>query len=365
MRTRSIALGATLAVALGLLTAAPAAAAYDVDITFPGGNTEFYSPFDGPARIKFTFADFANQPEDPDTTFRVRLRPVGGSTIATHYFSIDPDQETSPAIRRFTWNALSVGAERQYEVLVNPNGGGVISSAVFTLKPRLVSITSIKPSPFLPWITDGYKDTTDIAYRLAANSDPVTLKIYKSTSTGKCCRSAVLVDDLGFRAKGAQHYEWNGRDGDSALLPKGDYYVKITAEDPANVVKTSPPAKVSIARTYRVFKTVEKNGIANHHTGPVTVYRRGGNCFVTKDETDKDLWITCLSASFTVYWRWSLPTGGRIESVSFVMIKVSSSICNAKKGHTTTDSYLKVGGVGQFRCRVDKARMTYSYPKNS
>ena len=47
---------------------------------------------------------------------------------------------------------------------------------------------------------------------------------------------------------------------------------------------------------------------------------------------------------------------------SFVYVHVSGEICNGRKGHTTTDSTLRVGGVGQFRCRVDTAKITYSRP---
>jgi hypothetical protein len=359
MRKRFLPLGIAMALALGLLTATPAAAAYDINITFPGGDSDFYSPFGGPALIEFDNFTAA----DNDTTFRARLREVGGSTIEIKYFSIDPDELSPPVTRSFEWDPLTVNAETQYQVIVD--GDGETSSAVFTLKPRLVQITSITPNTFLPWVEDEYKDTTDIAYKLAATSQPTIIRVFKARSDGRCCASEVFEFDDATQVVGNRHYEWDGRNSGGDLLPKGDYYVKITAEDPANLVRTSKPFKVTIARTYRKTATLEKNGIANHHTGPVTSYRRGGNCFVTKDETDKDLWITCLSARFTVYWRWALPNGGRIENVSFTLIKVSSNICGAKKGHTKTDSYLKVGGVGQFRCRVDKARITYSYLEDS
>src|SRR6266540_2008579 len=102
MRKRILALGAVLGLMIAVLTAAPAAAAYDVNITFPNGDTEFYSPFGGPASIEF--ANFV--PSDPDTTFRVRLRPIGGSTIKTQYFSIDPDTQTAPVTKTFGWNPL-------------------------------------------------------------------------------------------------------------------------------------------------------------------------------------------------------------------------------------------------------------------
>ncbi len=242
--------------------------------------------------------------------------------------------------------------------------GNFVTSESFQLLPRLVSITGASPNPFLPWIIDGIKDTTTITYKLAAASNPTIIRIYKGNADGKCCGAQVFEHNDGSHPAGMNTYSWNGKTAEvgGSLLPKGPYFVKVTAEDPENVVKTSRPYKVSIARTYRQLATMQKNGILMHHAGPVTSYRRGGNCFTTKDETDADLWITCLSASFTVYWRWNLPTGGRIESVSFVYVHVSSEICNGKKGHTTTDSFLKVGGVGQFRCRVDKAKITYSRP---
>jgi hypothetical protein len=362
MRKRFFALGIALGLIVSIFSAAPASAAYGVTITFPGGDTEFYSPFGGPATIHFSF-----DPGDPPTLFRVRLRPVGGTAIKTSFFSINPASQTSPVDKQFSWDALSTGSDKPYEVLVNPDGSGPTWTAPFVLKPRLVSITSIKPNPFLPWVQDGYRDTTDVTYRLAATSQPTEAHVYNAKLNGSCCASEVRFENLGTKVPGSapEVWTWDGKNDSNSLLPKGDYFVKIRAEDPANVVRWSKPAKVSIARTYLKLSTVEKNGIAYHHTGPVTSYRRGGNCFVTQDETDKDLWITCLSASFTVYWRWAVPAGSKLQKASFVFIKVSSSICNAKKGITRTDSYLKVGGVGQFRCRIDKARATYGVPTAS
>ena len=56
MRTRSLAAGAAVALALALLTTLPASAAYqDPLIEFPDGTSVFYSPFSGPATVTFTF----------------------------------------------------------------------------------------------------------------------------------------------------------------------------------------------------------------------------------------------------------------------------------------------------------------------
>jgi hypothetical protein len=360
MRIRTLGIVASLSLLFGLLIATPAAATIAVDtISFPGGKSEFYSPFAGPASIKFTFDG-----TEADATYNVRIRPAGGTAIHDQDFLVDADDPAGFQIKSFDWPAISTGSARTYVVAVY-RGGTQVASESFSLLPPLVKITSASPNPFLPWIDDDFKDETTITYQLLATSQPVIFRIYKANAAGNCCGTKVREFDENNVVEGTRTWVWDGRGDGGGIQAKGDYFVRITATDFAAVTKTSKPFKVSIARTYRVTGTKEKNGIAYHHSGGVTVYRRGGNCFVTKDETDKDLWITCLSARFTVYWRWSLPQGGRIESVSFGLIKVSSNICGATKGHSTTDSFLKVGGVGQFRCRVDKARITYSYPKAS
>ena len=121
---------------------------------------------------------------------------------------------------------------------------------------------------------------------------------------------------------------------------------------------------MSIARTYRANTTLQKSATAYHHVGPVTAYLRGGNCFLTNAQTD--LWITCLHAKFTIYWRWNLPNGGRVEKVSWTFVPVSGNICRFTKGHTTTDSWMRAGATsGQVRCRIDLAKITYSVPVQS
>jgi hypothetical protein len=360
MRTRILALAATIAVALSVVTAFPALAAYDVTVGFPDGDTEFYSPFDGPATITFSFA-----PDDSPTLFRVRLRPVGGSSIKTSYVSINPDTQVSPVVKSFGWGPLNVGSQKPYEVIVNPDGQGTIAQAAFVLRPKLVMVESANPNPFLPWVSDGVKDTTTIRFNLSNDTQATEARVFKANLQGKCCGDRKRTDGLGSTSAGPHPWVWDGRDDLNDLLPKGDYFVRIWGEDANGVSGLSNAFKVSIARTYRDTTTIQKPGIKYHHSGPVTSYRRGGNCFVTKDETDQDLWITCLSASFTVYWRWNLPNGSRLEQAKFVFVQVSGNICGAKKGHTRTDTYLKVGGVGQFRCRIDTAKALYSFPVQS
>jgi hypothetical protein len=365
MRKRLLPVGVAMALALGLLTAAPAQAAYAATISFPGGNTDFYSPFDGDASIQFDFNDFNDVVPDPSQLFRVRIRPVGGALIKSTPFSVNPATQSSPVTKTFSWPALSTNTDKAYEVLVNPDGQPNIAVASFILHPRLVTIGTATPNPFLPWIDDGIKDTTNVKFTLGGDAD-AEARVYRPKTDGKCCGALVLTDSTGLNnlSPGIHTWTWDGQGegANAGNLSKGDYFVKIAATDPSAVTKISKPLKVTIARTYQDRATMQKDGMLMHHTGPVSSYRRGGNCFVSKDGTDRDLWITCLSASFTVYWRWALPTGSSIVSASFTYVPGSSGVCNGKKGHTKIDSTLKVGGVGQFHCRVDKAKITYSHP---
>jgi hypothetical protein len=361
MRIRLLPLGAAMALAVGLLTAAPATATYVVaSITFPGGTSEFYSPFSGPATVTFNF-----DTGDPDALFELRLRPTGGSAIRKKTVFIDPDTQTSPRSVNFAWPALSVTSAKTYQVAVYRNDTLQGSAESFLLRPPLVTITGATPNPFLPIIDDGHKDTTKITFNLASDANAEAL-VYRENSAGKCCGILVRNDSgLNGLAAGPNQWVWDGKNNSNDEAGVGDYFVRISADDGVVTPALSKPYKVTIARTYRQLVKLQKDGMLMHHTGPVTSYRRGGNCFISKDGTDRDLWITCLSASFTVYWRWALPTGGRIESASFVYVPGSSGVCNGKKGYTKTDSSLKVGGIGQFHCRVDKAKITYSRPVQS
>ena len=98
---------------------------------------------------------------------RVRIRWDG---IGCHIQSptpsrgehLDPLRERLRRCRRpsgtktvqFDWPALSVNNQRTYEVAVYQNGAFVQSES-FLLRPRLVTITSVSPTPFFPWIDDG------------------------------------------------------------------------------------------------------------------------------------------------------------------------------------------------------------------
>ena len=365
MKRRAAPVIAALALAITMLTATPALATYTVSsILFPGGAVTFYSPFSGPATFSIDFNDFDDiGANDPNSTISIRLRVQGGSTIHTDSVSINPGSEQSPKNVSFSWPAITVSSNTRYEVAVY-RGSTQLRVRAFTVKPHLVKITSIAPDPFFPWINDGYRDTTNISWNLAASSNPVDIEILAADAGGGCCGAVVRNVHYPNRVLGNYHYIWNGRDNSNALLPVGDYWVRITATDYGGQTR-STLAKVSLARFYRVSRTAVKNGIAFDHTGPRTVHRSGGACSVQKDIATKDLRIRCRDATFRVYWRWNLPVSRNITRVAFSLIAVPGYTCGATRGHTGNDTFLQVGGVGQHRCRVDKARVTYTYLKAS
>jgi hypothetical protein len=361
MRTRSLAAGSAIALAFGLLTALPASAAYeDPVIAFPGGTSVFYSPFSGPATVTFTFDVASN-----DATFELRLRRVGGPTIRTKEVFIDPGTMASPHDVTFSWPALSVGSAKTYQVAVYRGGNLQGSPESFQLLPPLVSITGAKPNPFLPWIDDDIKDETRITYTLQAPSDPTIVRVYGANSHGKCCGPLVFEQDDGAHPSGVNQYEWNGRTQEvgGSLLPKGDYFVKILAEDPSAVVDVSKPVKVTIARTYRAMKTKSKPARDYHHRSAVTPIVIGGDCYVMME--GGDLRILCQGARVSVYWRWGLSQTQRIERASVVLDTLESDCPSSirRSGHSKHESWFTVnedlaGALAD--CRIVTAKITYS-----
>lgn len=369
MRKRSVAAVAVFTILIGLLTATPALATYSASIRFPNGATTFFSPFSGPAEVTFNFDDVLPG-LDPATTFNVRLRYENGATIHSQNFTITPQVGSSPDTVQFSWPALNVTQNTRYEVAVY-RGTTQLRERLFTLRPRLVKITSIAPDPFFPTINDGFKDTTDITYQLLANSNPVVIRIYAATTGGGCCGTLVReVTQFVNRVAGTYHYIWNGRNGGGVVQPEGDYWVQITATAYTGIDGTSVPAHVSLDRFFRVNGTATKNGIAYHHKGSTVVLRSGGTCALDRLTAAADIRIRCRNARVRVFWRWTLPSGptitqAEITGVSFALIRVSGYTCGATMGHVGSDSFLQVGAIGQRRCRVDKARITYTYIKES
>jgi hypothetical protein len=351
-----------MALALGLLTAAPASAAYAATISFPGGNTEFYSPFDGPASIQFDF-----DVGDPSQIFRVRVRPVGGTAFVIRYFSVNPATQTSPQIRQVSWDGLVTSYDKPYEVVVNPEGEPNIAVASFILRPRLVSIGAATPNPFFPWIDDGYKDTTNVGFDLASDA-AVAARVYRPKSTGQCCGALVRSEDLGSLTTGSNNWIWDGRDNNGDNLARGNYFVRIWADDGIAAPALSKAAKVAIARTYRATKTKSKMASAYHHVGPVTPLVIGGGCIVFRTAEGR-LQILCQGGRVSVYWRWGLSSSERIERASFVRDNIAGCPRSIRRtGHTKHESsftmnedLVNAGG----NCYLVTAKITYSYPKAS
>lgn len=364
MNRRSVAIAVAGTVLITLLTVAPASATIRCSISFDHQSDDLYSPFGGPAHIRFTYAG-----SDPDNVaISLRIRPQGGSLLHSENRELDTPSSPTSTTFDFTWPAVTVSADTNYEVSAwRTSSNTRVCNRTFEIKPRLVRISKIQPDPFFPYIIDGYRDTTEVTFKLAASVDPTIVKVFEANASGGCCGSQVFMENLDTQVVGTRHYTWNGRNGSNALLPKGKYFVTVSVTKPSlphDVTRTSSPVDVSIARFHRVFKRVSKNGIAYHHRSPTTVLAAGGSCTLQKILSAKDLGIRCDDGRVSVFWRWSLPGSAEIEGVSFVMVDVPGA-CHFTKGHTQIDTFIRVGGLGANRCRVDKAKLRYSFLKAS
>jgi hypothetical protein len=359
MRKRLLPAGAAMALVLGFLTANPAVAAYAVEsITFPAGVSEFYSPFSGPASIRFTFDGSEN-----DATFDLRIRPQGGSAVHTEDVLVDADDPNGFQIETFNWPALSVNAPRTYVVAVYRNNV-LVSSESFQLRPRLVTITRAAPNPFLPWIDDGYKDETRISFTLAENVDDAEARVFKANSSGRCCGSLIRDEQLGSLIAGPNHWNWDGQGegGFAGNRPAGNYFVKIWADDGTLPPAISKPKKVSIVRNYRATAIKTKPGTAFHHTTESALVR-GGDCFVHAQ--GGYLQVDCHGGKMSVFYRFGLGSAQRIESASFVIDNANNECGPSRRsvGHSIHESFLTVTDSvsGITSCRIVTAKITYSY----
>jgi FlgD Ig-like domain len=362
MRTRFLPVGVAMAVGVGLLAAAPAAASYTVEsITFPGGNSEFYSPFSGPASIKFTFDG-----SESNATFNVRLRPAGGTMIYQENVFVTADAVEMFEIETVGWPAVTVSSAKEYVVAVYRNGTQIASDSFF-LHPRLVTMTGASPNPFFPWIDDAYKDETHVGFTLAADA-AAEARVYRPEGTGKCCGALIRNDDLGNLTAGSHNWIWDGRNDNGDNLAKGNYFVSIRADDGFVAPTLSKATKVAIARTYRATKTKSKTANAYHHVGPVTPLVLGGGCIVFRTAEGR-LQILCQGGRVSVYWRWGLSSSERIERASFVRDNIAGCPPSIRRtGHTKHESsftmnedLVNAGG----NCYLVTAKITYSYPKAS
>ena len=157
--------------------------------------------------------------------------------------------------------------------------GSLVDVESFQLLPSLVTITGASPNPFLPWIDDGVqgRDAERATSTLSPNAD-AEARVYRPNADGKCCGALVLNDNDGISnlSAGVHAWNWDGQ-GEGAYagdLPKGNYFVRITATDLGRREELSKPHKVTIAE--RIGRTRRSRRTASGCTTRVRSRRTGG-----------------------------------------------------------------------------------------
>jgi hypothetical protein len=340
----------------GVVVAAPALASFGVIVQLPA--SAVYSPYGGPATVTFTF-----EPDDGAAIFTVRIRRPGRGTIKEKDYLVDPATHSSPHSVSFPWEKLSVAAPRDYVVDVRrQDGGPVITSEIFTLLPTLVSGLSAKPSPFYPLVQDGYRDRTKIGFSLAADTAETVVHVFRDDIFGRCCGTEIRTEDLGPLASGAHRWTWDGTQDGGSFAPKGTYFVKVAATDTDAVSGTSKAQRVEVTKGWiRLTATKSKHGSAYARVADEHDTATGGNCVVSRESSTHEAEILCANAEISVYWRWGLEPGERIESASF---EIDGGVhgCHRRVRHTTTESFLRVHSPPTSTCSVTTARIKYTYP---
>ena len=339
-----------------LFVAAPASAAVGAIVQLPAG--AIYSPFGGPAAVTFAFDS-----TDGAEIFTVRLRQPGHGTVKERDYLVDPSAQSSPYPVNFSWGDLAVAAPTDYVVDVRrQTGGPVITGEAFTVLPELVSGLSASPTPFYPLVQDGYKDHTTIRFSLAADAVDTVVHVFADDAYGRCCGAEIRTASLGPLAAGAHGWNWDGAEGDASAAPKGTYFVRVGATDVGAVATVSKALKVEITRgLIRKTATKQQHGSAYARVAGEHETRRGGRCFVRRNQDPHATLILCANAEISVYWRWGLRAGERIESASFV-IDGGYYGCHKSPGHSKTESFLHVHAPPTSECNVDLAKIKYSYP---
>ena len=340
----------------GIVAAAPASAAYGAIVQLPAGAA--YSPFAGPATVTFTFS-----PTDPSQVFRIRIRQAGHQpAIKVKDTLIDPANQTSPHDVSFAWKALAATKATTYVVDVRRQSGGpVITSESFTLLPALVSKLSASPSPFYPWVLDGFKDHATIGFSLAADTADTVVHVSPANAYGRCCATEVRTDDLGPLAAGAHAWVWDGTKGGGGRAPKGTYFVRISATDLSAISMTSHAQRVDVGKGI-IRRTATKQKLGNAFT---VAHQRatasGGSCQADRIVDNHETFVLCVNAEISIYWAWGLKAKDRIVSVHFA-VRRGYYGCPWKRGHTTTRSFLSVHAPPTTECYIGAAKITYSYP---
>jgi hypothetical protein len=341
----------------GVLVAPPASATFGAIVQLPAST--MYSPYGGPVTVTFTFAPG----DDAAEAFTVRLRQPGHAVVKEKDYLVGAVGQSSPHDVSFSWPALSVAAATDYVIDVRRQSGGpAITEETVTLLPKLVSDLSASPSPFYPLVQDGYKDTSRIRFSLASDAVETVVHVFKDDEFGRCCGTEIRTEDLGSLAAGVHSWIWDGAKGDASAAAKGAYYVRVEATDTASASMVSKAQKVVVTKgLIRLTATMSKHGSTYARVADEHATALGGNCNVMRDRTRHQADIVCANADISVYWRWDLGKGERIESVSF-LIDDGVWGCHKKVGHTATESAIHVHSPPTSTCGVMTARIKYSYP---
>jgi hypothetical protein len=164
------------------------------------------------------------------------------------------------------WSGFAPG---NYTITVAPPPGVTctvspvtVSFSVVMAGPTLGRV-SARPTPFFPYVNDGYRDTTKVMW---AQDQRATVRLQvRRTSTGKLVRSVSMMESAGRHA-----WNWGGRNNRGKLVDKGRYSITVAI---SNANGSDSDRRRVRTKTGWVSKNYRKE-----RTGRETSSRSGASC---------------------------------------------------------------------------------------
>ena len=206
--------------------------------------------------------------------------------------------------------------------LLGPSTASLVQSVVVDQRVDATKL-GLTYTTFYP-VVDGYRDTVTARGTLGEAASSVAFTVV-SVATGKTVRTT----SLGARSIGGYSWAWNGRNAAGTIQAAGKYRVIQTITDVAGN-HLSATSTVTLSKRKVVWHTETQT---SNPTNTWAVGKDGGIVSTAKSRYAHGLYLASDGGWAGAVYRWSVPTGLAVKSVTF---KVTG------KSRTATKAWIAV-----------------------